>query len=159
MIDLDKLSALEKAATPGPWYAWRRDGRDEVPHSTDGGIFTISKEMCVKNWQKRDPSVDPFPLCEEVVVGCTEYFSMPHQYQTFEFIAEMRNQLPDLIACIADLEKRSSDLEARIGHEQVVTMQDREAQLQRYIRELEARHQLLEGYPGKGVRALEILKK
>jgi len=67
--------------------------------------------------------------------------------EDFLLITEMRNQLPDLIACIADLEKRNADLEARIGHEQVVTMQDREAQLQGYIRELEARHQLLEGYP------------
>lgn len=115
MIDLDKLSALEKAATPGPWYAWRRDGLDEVPHSTDGGIFTISKEMCVKNWQKRDPSVDPFPLSEEVVVGCTEYFSMPHQYQTFEFIAEMRNQLPDLIACIDQQAARIKELDDAVS--------------------------------------------
>ena len=68
-------------------------------------------------------------------------------------------ELRSLKASISFRAERNSDLEARIGHEQVVTMQDREAQLQRYIRELEARHQLLEGYPGKGVRALEILKK
>lgn len=97
MIDIDKLSALEKAVTPPPWYAWERGGRDEVPHSTDGGIFTISKDMCVKNWQKRDPLADPFPLSEEVVIDCTESFCMPHQYQTFEFIADVRNQLPELI--------------------------------------------------------------
>jgi DNA repair exonuclease SbcCD ATPase subunit len=37
---------------------------------------------------------------------------------------------------ISDLEKRNADLEARLGHEQVVPMQYREAQLQGYIQEL-----------------------
>ena len=41
-------------------------------------------------------------------------------------------------ARIAELEKMNAELEARLGHEQVVTMQNREAQLQGYIRELEA---------------------
>lgn len=38
----------------------------------------------------------------------------------------------------AELEEKNADLEARLGHEQVVTMQNREAQLQGYIRDLEA---------------------
>ena len=41
-------------------------------------------------------------------------------------------------AGIAELEKRNADLEARLGHEQVVTMQNREARLQGYIRDLGA---------------------
>ena len=41
-------------------------------------------------------------------------------------------------ARIAELEKRNADLEARLGHEQVVTMQNREARLQGYIRDLGA---------------------
>ena len=56
-------------------------------------------------------------------------------------------ELRSLKASISFRAERNSDLEARIGHEQVVTMQDREAQLQRYIRELEARHQLLAEHP------------
>jgi len=63
----------------------------------------------------------------------------------FLLIVEMRNQLPDLIAYIdrqaaqiAELEKRNADLEARLGHEQVVTMQNRGARLQGYIRDLGA---------------------
>ena len=40
-------------------------------------------------------------------------------------------------ARIAELEKRNAYLETRLGHEQVATMQNREAQLQGYIRELE----------------------
>lgn len=39
---------------------------------------------------------------------------------------------------VAELEEKNADLEARLGHEQVVTMQNREAQLQGYIRDLEA---------------------
>ena len=39
---------------------------------------------------------------------------------------------------ISDLEKRNADLEARLGHEQVVTMQNREARLQGYIQDLGA---------------------
>jgi len=106
MIDLEKLSNLEKVAIPAPWYVWKYSGRDEVPHSTNGGIFTISKEMCVKKWQERDPLVkNSFPLDEDIVIDCTEYFNMPHQYQTFEFIAEMRNQLPYLLTQIKALKK------------------------------------------------------
>lgn len=41
-------------------------------------------------------------------------------------------------ARIAELEKMNAELEARLGHEQVVTMQNREAQLQGYIRDLGA---------------------
>ena len=40
---------------------------------------------------------------------------------------------------VAELEEKNADLEARLGHEQVVTMQNREAQLQGYIRDLGAR--------------------
>lgn len=39
---------------------------------------------------------------------------------------------------VAELEEKNADLEARLGHEQVVTMQNREAQLQGYIRDLGA---------------------
>ena len=39
---------------------------------------------------------------------------------------------------VAELEEKNADLEARLGHEQVVTMQNREARLQGYIRDLEA---------------------
>jgi predicted nucleic acid-binding Zn-ribbon protein len=53
-------------------------------------------------------------------------------------IQTWKNENLTLKSQITDMEKRNADLEARIGHEQVVTMQDREAQLQRYIRELEA---------------------
>ena len=42
-----------------------------------------------------------------------------------------KNENLTLKSQITDMEKRNADLEARIGHEQVVTMQDREAQLQR----------------------------
>ncbi len=38
---------------------------------------------------------------------------------------------------VAELEEKNADLEARLGHEQVVTMQNREAQLQGHIRDLE----------------------
>ena len=41
-------------------------------------------------------------------------------------------------ARIAELEKMNAELEARLGHEQVVTMQNREARLQGYIRDLGA---------------------
>ena len=39
---------------------------------------------------------------------------------------------------VAELKEKNADLEARLGHEQVVTMQNREAQLQGYIRDLGA---------------------
>jgi len=80
---------------------------------------------------------------DEEVVGCSEW--MRAENADFLLIVEMRNQLPDLIAYIdrqaaqiAELEKRNADLEARLGHEQVVTMQNRGARLQGYIRDLGA---------------------
>ena len=48
-----------------------------------------------------------------------------------DLIAELKRR-------VAELEEKNADLEAGLGHEQVVTMQNREARLQGYIRDLGA---------------------
>jgi len=61
-------------------------------------------------------------------------------------------------ALIIELEKRNSDLEAWLGHEQVVTMQDREAQLQRYILELEKKVEFWAGVAMKYAPDEEVME-
>ena len=107
MIDLDKLSALEKAATPGPWYAWL----DPNNNIEDKCITTIPEEqyireynaLCGKRWLESN----------EEVIGCSEW--MRADDADFLLIVEMRNQLPYLLARIVELEKRNADLEAQVA--------------------------------------------
>ena len=61
-------------------------------------------------------------------------------------------------ARIAELEKRNAYLEARLGHEQVVTMQDREAQLQRHIQELEKKVEFWSGVAMKYAPDEEVME-
>ena len=68
-----------------------------------------------------------------------------HENQTHEALGKilgtddtLKNVAERAVSRIAELEKMNAELEARLGHEQVVTMQNREAQLQGYIRDLEA---------------------
>ena len=107
MIDLDKLSALEKAAKPGPWYAWL----DPNNNIEDKCITTIPEEqyireynaLCGKRWLESN----------EEVIGCSEW--MRADDADFLLIVEMRNQLPYLLARIVELEKRNADLEAQVA--------------------------------------------
>ena len=98
MIDLDKLSALEKAATPGPWYAWL----DPNNNIEDKCITTIPEEqyireynaLCGKRWLESN----------EEVIGCSEW--MRAEDADFLLIVEMRNQLPELIAHVKQMEEQ-----------------------------------------------------
>ena len=61
-------------------------------------------------------------------------------------------------ALIIELAKRNADLEARIGHEQVVTMQDRETQLQKHIQELEKKVEFWSGVAMKYAPDEEVME-
>jgi len=108
MIDLDKLSALEKAAKPAPWYAWLDPNNNNIE---DKCITTIPEEQyireynasCGKRWLESN----------EEVIGCSEW--MRADDADFLLIVEMRNQLPYLLARIVELEKRNADLEAQVA--------------------------------------------
>ncbi|DBA35162.1 TPA_asm: hypothetical protein vir525_00020 [Caudoviricetes sp. vir525] len=97
MIDLDKLSALEKAAKPAPWYAWLDPNNNNIE---DKCITTIPEEqyireynaLCGKRWLESN----------EEVIGCSEW--MRADDADFLLIVEMRNQLPYLLARIAELD-------------------------------------------------------
>ena len=99
MIDLDKLSALEKAAKPAPWYAWLDPA---VPNIEDKCITTIPEEQyireynasCGKRWLESN----------EEVIGCSEW--MRAEDADFLLIVEMRNQLPELIAHVKQMEEQ-----------------------------------------------------
>jgi hypothetical protein len=128
MIDLDKLSALEKAAKPAPWYAWLDPNNNNIE---DKCITTIPEEqyireynaLCGKRWLESN----------EEVIGCSEW--MRADDADFLLIVEMRNQLPDLIVRIAELEAEralfvepGSTLEAAIGR--IREMEKRNADLE-----------------------------
>ena len=135
MIDLDKLSALEKAAKPAPWYAWLDPNNNNIE---DKCITTIPEEqyireynaLCGKRWLESN----------EEVIGCSEW--MRADDADFLLIVEMRNQLPDLIVRIAELEAEralfvepGSTLEAAIGR--IREMEKRNADLEAQVAALE----------------------
>jgi hypothetical protein len=120
MIDLDKLSALEKAAKPAPWYAWLHPTKIGISNVEDKCITTVSEEQYLQeyndaeefnkelaerigkntisyDWKYRGLTDD------EEVVGCSEW--MRAENEDFLLIVEMRNQLPELIAHIKALER------------------------------------------------------
>lgn len=121
MIDLDKLSALEKAATPGPWYAWL----DPNNNIEDKCITTIPEEqyireynaLCGKRWLESN----------EEVIGCSEW--MRADDADFLLIVEMRNQLPYLLARIVELEKRNADLGAQVTALQEIAVEQKAAHI------------------------------
>ncbi len=84
MIDIERLAALEKAATPGPWK-WGHDGwcADSM-----GSLFAEGNNRiistCCDNCRGED---------EEI---------MPH-LEDAELIPAMRNALPDLLTELANL--------------------------------------------------------
>ena len=114
MIDLDKLSALEKAAKRGPWYAWLKP-----VHTPDKCITTVPAEQFLREYKEAekfnaelserighaavsDEWKNRYLTYDEEVIGCSEW---PHaENADLLLIVEMRNQLPDLIARIAELE-------------------------------------------------------
>ena len=99
MIDLDKLSALEKAAKPAPWYAWLDP---ESRNIEDKCITTIPEEQYI-NGAKGSDKYRGLTRDEEVI-GSSEW--MRADDADFLLIVEMRNQLPDLIVYIRELEKK-----------------------------------------------------
>jgi len=125
MIDLDKLSALEKAAKRGPWYAWLKP-----VHTPDKCITTVPAEQFLREYKEAekfnaelserighaavsDEWKNRYLTYDEEVIGCSEWLHAENA--DLLLIVEMRNQLPDLLARIADLEKRNADLEARVA--------------------------------------------
>jgi hypothetical protein len=100
MIDLDKLSALEKAAKPAPWYAWLDP---EIPNIEDKCITTIPEERYIREHNRAKGSDKYRGLTrDEEVVGCSEW--MRAEDADFLLIVEMRNQLPELIAHVKQME-------------------------------------------------------
>jgi hypothetical protein len=111
MIDTEKLSKLEKAAKPAPWYAWT----DETADAEDICIMTIP----VQEYIKRKNSVETYnkTLSEKEydskfiyenrdkyeVIGCSEW--MRAEDADFDLIVEMRNQLPEMLEYIVWLER------------------------------------------------------
>ena len=102
MIDIKKLSALEKAAKPAPWYAWLDP---EIPNIEDKCITTIPEEqyICEYNGAKGSDRYRGLTRDEEVV-GCSEW--MRAEDADFLLIVEMRNQLPELIAHVKQMEEQ-----------------------------------------------------
>jgi hypothetical protein len=134
MIDLDKLSALEKAAKRGPWYAWLKP-----VHTPDKCITTVPAEQFLREYKEAekfnaelserighaavsDEWKNRYLTYDEEVIGCSEWLHAENA--DLLLIVEMRNQLPDLLARIADLEKRNAELEAWLGKEQEVKRDD-----------------------------------
>lgn len=81
---------------------------------------------------------------EEIDLLRNEIFELRKGEDTRIVISELMaridvqtDKIAELESKIADLEKRNEDLTHRLGKEQVVTMQNREIQLQKYIGELE----------------------
>ena len=102
MIDLDKLSALEKAAKPAPWYAWLDP---EIPNIEDKCITTIPEEQYIREHNGAKGSDKYRGLThDEEVIGCSEW--MRADDADFLLIVEMRNQLPELIAHVKQMEEQ-----------------------------------------------------
>lgn len=78
-----------------------------------------------------------------------------------ELMAWIDNQtvrIAELESKIADLKKRNEDLTYRLGKEQVVTMQDRETQLQKHIQELEKKVEFWSGVAMKYAPDEEVME-
>ena len=110
MIDLKKLSALEKAAKRGPWYAWLKP-----VHTPDKCITTVPAEQFLREYKEAekfnaelserighaavsDEWKNRYLTYDEEVIGCSEWLHAENA--DLLLIVEMRNQLPDLIAYI-----------------------------------------------------------
>jgi TolA-binding protein len=81
--------------------------------------------------------------------------------QITELMAWIDNQtvrIAELESKIADLKKRNEDLTYRLGKEQVVTMQDRETQLQKHIQELEKKVEFWSGVAMKYAPDEEVME-
>ena len=78
MIDIDKLEALEKAATPGPWLAKANE------------LLRIGSDSIVR------------PLC---VMSSNNESECIYQEEDAEFVATARNALPELLAEVRRLRR------------------------------------------------------
>ena len=85
MVDIDKLEALEKAATPGPW---------EVAH---GGSYHKG-EMVSEEWFVRRPD-DDVAIAADII---DPYDSKPSKANA-DFITESRNAFPELVREVREL--------------------------------------------------------
>ena len=83
-IDLDELERLEKAATPGPWFAGTEDPDDVVI------------------WH--GPNRDWFTNIADPKKGCVAFDFAGDEKANAELIAALRNAAPALIARVRELE-------------------------------------------------------
>ena len=115
MIDIKKLSDLEKAAKRGPWYAWLKP-----VHTPDKCITTVPAEQFLREYKEAekfnaelserighaavsDEWKNRYLTYDEEVIGCSEWLHAENA--DLLLIVEMRNQLPELIAYIKALER------------------------------------------------------
>lgn len=81
MIDIDALEALEKAATPGPWY------------STSDGACCF--KICTNDWKEHSREAGEW-ISSGSYDGDTGWAEK--EFSNFSLIAAARNAIPSLIA-------------------------------------------------------------
>lgn len=102
---------------------------------------------------------------EEIDLLRNEVFELRKGEDTRIIISELMaridmqaDRIAELESKIADLEKRNEDLTYRLGKEQVAAMQDRDIQLQKYIRELEKKVEFWSGVAMKYAPDEEVME-
>ena len=140
MIDLKKLSALEKAAKRGPWYAWLKP-----VHTPDKCITTVPAEQFLREYKEAekfnaelserighaavsDEWKNRYLTYDEEVIGCSEWLHAENA--DLLLIVEMRNQLPDLIAYINRLVAEIERLREKV-HQRADRIAELEAEVKR----------------------------
>ncbi len=140
MIDLKKLSALEKAAKRGPWYAWLKP-----VHTPDKCITTVPAEQFLREYKEAekfnaelserighaavsDEWKNRYLTYDEEVIGCSEWLHAENA--DLLLIVEMRNQLPDLIAYIDRLVAQIERLREK-ADQQAVRISELETDLEK----------------------------
>jgi tetrahydromethanopterin S-methyltransferase subunit G len=86
-----------------------------------------------------------------------EEYPVEHSFD-IQAILIREDLITELKRRVAELEEKNADLEARLGHEQVVTMQDRETQLQKHIQELEKKVEFWSGVAMKYAPDEEVME-